>query len=351
MSALVTNKKVYSSDGKGSITVEAAILLPIFITAIMTFVFIIKVYYTHEIIQQAITGACEEMNVYSLIYYETNVDEVISSMEKFSESQKVRDALGDTWITSIVEQLGKGATDYVRAQTVLVPISKSLVKKNLEVSYFDNADKRLRWLNLKDGFSGIAFTSSKMLADGKSIDIIVSYEMSLPFLTDFLPGLKIEQTASSCVWAGEDGVKRAEERVEETSIWDMSNINRGKEIRKLQGANLPFNFPTIASFKNGTATSIKSLNIDEAYYESSINLKKKLLLYIDKLDKFECGESTEIAIESWQVNKKELRLIIPETELHSNQQQTINECIQIARGKSIDLVVIKAYGRQCDKQQ
>jgi hypothetical protein len=343
-------KSTIIKNSKGSITVEAAILLPIFIAAIMTFVFIIKVYYVHEIVQQAITSACEEMSLYSLLYYETNADELISSLEKFTSSQKADDALGNTWIAPVVEQLGKDASDYVRAQLVFVPISKILVKKNLEVSYFDNVDNRLRLLNLKDGFEGIDFSSSRMLADDKSIDIIICYKMSFPFLKEFIPEIKITQMASSYIWAGEAGVKNAGEEAEVTCVWNMSNINRGREIRKLQGANLPFNFPTIAIFKNGTATSIKSLNIDEEYYKNSNNLKKKLLLYINKLEEFEGGENGGIKIEKWQVYKKELRLIIPETELIANQQQTINECILEARKKGIDLVIIKAYGKEQDKQ-
>lgn len=349
LKTIVKNEK---SNTKGSITVEAAILLPVFIIAIMIFVFIIKVYYTNEIMQHAITGACNEMSVYSLIYYETNADEVISSIEKFCNSQKVNDVFGDTLITSLVQKLGKDATDYVRAQVILVPITKVLVKKNLNVSYYSDVNKRLESLNLKDGFEGIDFSASRMLADGKSINIVASYEMSFPFLAQLFPGIKITQMASAYVWAGEDGVKKAEDEAADdgTNVWNMSNIKRGQQIRNLQGANLPFNFPTIAIFNNGTATSIKSLNIDEVYYQNSSNLKKKLLSYIDKLEEFEGGKSTTITIDSSQIYKKELRLIIPETNLLANQQQTINECIQIARGKGITLKVVKAYGKENTEQ-
>jgi len=333
---------------KGSITVEAAILLPFFIIAIMAFVFIIKVYYINEIVQHAITGACNEISVYSLLYYETNADEVISGIERFSNSQKVSDVLGDTLITSFVQKLGKDATDYVRAQVALVPITKVLVNKSLKVSYYNNVDDRLKGLNLKDGFNSIDFTSSRMLADGKSIDIVANYEMSFPFLAQLFPKFKITQMASACVWAGENGVRKGEDEAtdEKTSVWNMANMERGRQIRKLQGANLPYNFPTIAIFKNGTATSIKSLNIDEVYYQNSRNLKKKLMLYIEKLEAFEGGKGTAIAIESSQIYQKELRLIIPETDVLANQQQTINECIQIARSKGIDLKLIKAYGKE-----
>jgi hypothetical protein len=337
-----------NSNTRGSITVEAAILLPFFIIAIMTFVFIIKVYYTNEIVQQAITGACNEMSVYSLLYYETNADEVKSGIERFTNSQKVNDLLGDTIVSSVVQKVGKDTTDYLRAQIALVPITKALVRKNLKVSYYNEVDDRLKSLNLKGGFDGIDFTSSRMLADGKSIDIVASYEIRFPFLTQLFPGIKITQMASACVWAGENGVKKTEDEAtdEGTGVWNMNNIKRGREIRKLQGANLPYNYPVIAIFENGKATSIKSLNIDEVYYRSSSNLKKKLLLYIDKLEAFEGGNSSAITIKSSQINQKELRLIIPETELLANQQQIIDQCILIARSKGIDLKLVKAYGKE-----
>jgi len=335
-------------SNKGSITVEAAILLPFFIIAIMSFVFIIKVYYTNEIVQQAITGACNEMSVYSLLYYETNAEEIIGGIEKFASSKEVSDATGNSSIASFVQQLGKDATDYVRAQVALVPITKVLVKKNLAVSYYNDVDDRLKGLNLKDGFKGIDFSSSRMLADGKSIDIVVSYEMSFPFLSQLFSGIKIKQMASTCVWAGEDGVSMSEDEDldEETSVWNMTNIKRGREIRKLQGANLPYNFPTIAKFQNGTATSIKSLNIDKLYYQNSKNLKLKLMTNINKLEEFNGGKSSSRTIDSYEIFRKELILILPETQVLPNQQQTIDECIQIARSKGIDLKIINAYGKE-----
>jgi hypothetical protein len=170
--------------------------------------------------------------------------------------------------------------------------------------------------------------------------------MRFPFLAQLLPALKIKQIASACVWAGENGIKINDADTKGTSIWNMNNIKRGREIRKLQGANLPYNFPTIAIFTNGTATSIKSLNIDEVYYQNSSNLKKKLMLYIDKLEAFEGGEGTTVTILSSEIYQKNLRLIIPETDLLINQQQTINECIQIAKGKGINLILLKAYGKE-----
>jgi hypothetical protein len=334
---------------KGAITVEAAICLPFFIVAVMAFAFLIKVYFAHEIIQQAITGACDEMSVYSLLYYRTNAEELFGGIEKFCNSEKVSNTIGDPKILSYIQEFGKDATDYVRAQAVLVPMSKYLVKKNLSSSSSDDADTRLRYLHLKDGFESIDFTHSRMLADGKSIDIVAKYRLEFPFLSQLLPGIGISQTASACIWAGEDGIDTSGSSGEETigqSIWDMENIKRGREIRKLQGANLPFNFPVIARYENGTAACIKSLNLDELYYHNTENLQKKLTEYINKLQEFNEGKTSTVTIDKSEIFRKELILVIPETDILPAQQQTLNECIRIAKEKGIDMKIVKAYGKQ-----
>lgn len=333
---------------KGSITIEAAVFLPFFIIAVMTFVFLIKAYLAHEIIQHAITGACDEMSVYSLLYYETNAEELMSSLEKFCDSEKMETALGSSGLMPYIKDIGNDMTDFVRAQIVLVPVTKLLVKGNLGSSSADYADRRLKNLNIKEGFEGIDFSKSRMLSDERSIDIVASYNLEFPFLSYLLPGIKVVQTASACVWAGEEGIDKTdgdEDESGEDSVWDMENIKRGREIRRLQGANLPFNFPVIAKYHNGTATSIKSLNTDEEYYHNSDNLKKKLQFYINKLGEFNGGKSSSTTIDSTMILKKELVLVIPETDVLPHQQQTIDDCVQMARSKGIDMKVIKAYGK------
>lgn len=333
---------------KGSITLEAAITLPLFIIAVIMFAFVIKLYYTQEIIQQAITGASSEMSVYSLLYYKTDAEELMGGIEKFGNSEKVGEVLEDVKLTPYIQQFGKDAADYLRAQAALVPITKVLVKKKLEVSYFGSVDERLKSLSFKDGFDSIDFTSSRILEDNKSIDIVAKYKMSFPFLGDILPEIKVVQTASACIWAGEDGIKTGEDS-EETlgeGIWDMDNMKRGKEIRKLQGANLPFNFPVVAKFEGGTVTSIKSLNLDEVYYSNPRNLEQKILVYIKKLEEFSGGTAGGVSIGNNQIFRKELLLIIPETEALPEQQSIFEKCVQTAANKGVSLKIIKAYGKK-----
>lgn len=344
---LICRKTGKNNYINGSITVEAAILLPVFIISVVAFVYIIKFFYTHEIVQQAITGACNEMGAYSLLYYETNAEELISGIEKFTNSEEVSETLGNSSVALYIRQLGKEASDTIRAQVALIPLTKYLVKKNLSFSLGDDVDSRLKGLHIKNGFMGIDFSDSRLLADGRSVDITAEYQMTFPFLSQLLPGLKISQSASCCIWAGEDGIDLTGDTDEASeNIWHLGNLERGRKIRELQGANLPFSFPTVAIFKNGTVTAIKSLNMDETYYKNSENLKEKLVSMINKLQEFNGASSGDTAIQKSEILRKELRLIIPETELQADQQQILDQSVTLARTKGIELIVIKAYGKE-----
>lgn len=326
---------------------EAAICLPFFIIVVISFVFLIKVYFAHEIIQHAITAACDEMSVYSLMYYSTNAEELVVGLQKFYDSEKVSNELENAGLLQYIREFGKDATDYLRAQAVLVPITKILVREHLGNS-LDKADLRLKNLNIPKGLEGIDFTHSKLLADGRSIDIVAEYKLEFPFLSQLLPGIKITQTASACIWAGEDGVSslKGDSQENEQCVWNLDKIKRGREIRRLQGANLPFNFPVISKYANGTATSIKSLNLDEIYYHNTDNLNNKIKEYIRKLQEFNGGKSGSVTIDGSQIYRKELILVVPETDITNAQLQTLNKCIDIAKEKGISLKIVKAYGKQ-----
>lgn len=68
---------------KGAITVEAAIVLPIFICVVISLAMLIKLIYIHDIMQHAIDEAANELAAYSYIYH-------------ISDLQDIDDAIQDT---------------------------------------------------------------------------------------------------------------------------------------------------------------------------------------------------------------------------------------------------------------
>lgn len=61
---------------KGSVTVEASIVLPIFISVVLTISFIIKLVYIHEVIQHAIGDTGKQMASYSYFYHISGIQEI-----------------------------------------------------------------------------------------------------------------------------------------------------------------------------------------------------------------------------------------------------------------------------------
>lgn len=80
-------------DKKGSITVEAALVLPIFICAVLTIGFLIKVYYVQEIFQQAITEAANEISSYSYVYYASGLYDIQEDIDSGLQ-EKAKEAEG-----------------------------------------------------------------------------------------------------------------------------------------------------------------------------------------------------------------------------------------------------------------
>ena len=333
---------------RGAITVEAAIVLPVIILLIVFFSFLIKLYYTFEILQQAMGEASKSMGVYSLLYYNTNAEAIIGGIEEFCGSDEMGKMIGNSEIEGLVAQFGSDLNDYIRAQVVLVPLVKVLVKNNIIGEQYIDVDKRLTSLGVIKGFKGIDFSESRMLADGRSIDVVADYTINFPFLSNILPPFKINQAASSCAWGGADGIDTEGTKAGEelNSVWDKDKIERGQIIRQLEGANLPFKFPTIAKLENGTAISIKSMNIDEKYYQKGSNIKTKLKQYIEKLSEFSGGKSGGVTVGINDFHRKELVLVIPETTITTAQKIAIEECKDIAFQKGITLSIKKAYGKE-----
>lgn len=61
---------------KGSLTVEAALVLPVFLCAVISIVFLVKAVLVHEIIQHAISETANELSTYSYIVTVSRLDEV-----------------------------------------------------------------------------------------------------------------------------------------------------------------------------------------------------------------------------------------------------------------------------------
>ena len=98
------------------------------------------------------------------------------------------------------------------------------------------------------------------------------------------------------------------------SIWEADNFTRGRYFRDKEGANLPLNYPVIASFKNGRAKAIKSMDLTAPSYQSPQAAVEAVRQHLDKLANFKGKEfnSTKLpSIKESEIVAKDFVLIVP----------------------------------------
>ena len=70
------------------------------------------------------------------------------------------------------------------------------------------------------------------------------------------------------------------------SVWRLGNFARGIAIETALGKNLAAGFPVIDKFLNGTATSIKSIDLTAKTYQDTEKLGSTLDNFVDKGSEF-----------------------------------------------------------------
>lgn len=91
--------------------------------------------------------------------------------------------------------------------------------------------------------------------------------------------------------------------------WKAGWAARGRYFDQLLGANLHPNFPVIDKFAAGVATSIKSIDLTAATYQSAARLTSRLNKYVDDLEEFDGAEFAGDQVKS--IVGRTLSLAIP----------------------------------------
>ena len=123
-------------------------------------------------------------------------------------------------------------------------------------------------------------------------------------------------------------------------VWKKPPLTRGQIIEKKLGQNLHQNFPTVDKFKDGVATSIKSLDLKAKTYQNTIKLSHTLRKYVDKVARFEKGAVGKQKILPHEVKGRALDLAIPRGGTFA-QKQVIKNAVEYGLTKNVTVNVIK----------
>ena len=352
-------------DKKGSMTVEAAIALPVFLCVVISIVMLTRVVYTHGMIQHALTETADEMASAGYIYHICGLRDIHDSardgiQERADIFREQLDSVFDTFdslggggnptagaedIGSMLENSGDAVTNpldelkniaaYLAGGSIediktelFTPVVKLYMKKYLKPESGD-IDAGLRALNISGGFDGLDFSQSAFFEDrDENIDIVVRYTVDLPIPIKVLPRLELVQRATARAWLGGDeasGVLKPEEASE--SVWALDNFKRGAKLRTIFGANLPSSFPVIAIFEDGKAVMIKSMDLTAESYQNNETIIETIDSYIRELSRYQGQESPwgskGIVIREGDIRQRELLLVIPQNELSAEVEQLL----------------------------
>lgn len=122
-------------------------------------------------------------------------------------------------------------------------------------------------------------------------------------------------------------------------IWALPIFKRGRHIERLLGANLAKNFPVIDRWKNGIATSIKSLNIGAKSYQNVGILKSKVRGYVDKVAKFNGQRWIGREIHAADIKGRALVVAIPHTG-NAAQQAALASLLKYGRKAGVDVTFV-----------
>ncbi len=390
-------------ETKGSITVEAAIVLPLLICCVLSIGLFSKVYYTQQLIQHAITEAAHELSSFSYAYYSSGLYDIQRELEggidtKAAQAQERMIQLQETYFDlmdaastiqeesseifdsidsirggleeltdmgnevlsnpiaefkSFIALMGKGF--YHEGKTAIGnTIVKQLMKKHFITSQDRDYDKKLRQLHIVNGWEGLDFTRSKYFDHQGNIDIVVTYKIELPLPIDLIGEIPLLQRVTLKPWMQgvlpygsidtSPGTNLPSDLVDQVveagyDIWKLPILRRGREIKGLLGRNLDDAFPKIDSLEDGKAIAIRTHDTRLKSNQGK-PFYYQLTAEIRELADFTEANHKGVRVGPEDYQEKWLHIVVPDVTLSQGQIQYLRDAKEYAKARNISIKII-----------
>lgn len=163
---------------QASLTVEAALVMPIFLYFIIAFLYFMQIFTLQEQIQQSITKMGLSWSKTAYFYKDfPNIEEALSFDNTIFGSEF------DIGLNEITDKIISGYS------------LKLYAKQYLDKDFINNSC-------IRDGFEGIDFFYSSVVNDEACIDIVLKYKVSIPVKIFLLGDLSMFQRVRLRTWTG-----------------------------------------------------------------------------------------------------------------------------------------------------
>lgn len=204
---------------KGSLTVEAVLILPIFIAVILFLSYFIKAYYVQDIVQDALTEAVMEVSALSYPYHlsgaagfkedlENDFDSVLGTIESVAMPSNTLD-ISNAGIEGITPQKMFRLAKLYAADKAIDTAEDSMTRY-LILSTMGNVLSvdgksivdRMNSLGIENGLDGFDFSGSVFYSDDDVIDIQAQYRLSKADPFGFIKGVTLKNRVVCRAWLG-----------------------------------------------------------------------------------------------------------------------------------------------------
>ncbi|MBN1891529.1 MAG: hypothetical protein JW780_02015 [Clostridiales bacterium] len=320
----------------GSIILEMAISVPIMLMVSLIILISINCVRADILFTQAVDQVTGEAAI-AVPVFDTGLD-LVSGVLSHIGCENEESSTEDSTYSGVAQALGfvNALADYIGIEGEDVfgtLVFGKVIRDRIMVNYDQLCEENVIYRSIENVSVYIDYDRP-----GGSIYLDVYYEWSTPF------GNYDKVIHSSVPVYGDLVLSLESEDQEDDSIWSKSNFERGLYFRSLYGANLPRSFPVLSVWKNGTAKSIKSIDLTAPTYQSGNGLEKKVMSHINDLAEYRgtskpWGED-KIFIDGRDIDERVLILIIPKNAPDSTITE-LNRYCAYAESLGVELVYKK----------
>jgi len=319
----------------GSLSLEAAVVLPVVLWLGISLIWLLQDYQAEIKLKGALERVASELSLLS------PACDALALLEQSGHASEVDSGVSDSpggILPALGEMIPAGQIKAFISDVMLDLSSSALLGSFLQyrLSY---------WLDEAcAGQSGwLHWISERRLyldwrLDRQQLWLYLSYRLQTP-----LGKIRRQISAVVPLWTGAGSFASVNQDIDQ--IWLLDNFSRGQKLRQLFGGNLPYDFPVIARFAEGEATSIKSMDLTAPSYQAPGAVLDRISYQVSQLAAFSgaaCKRNDqwyEVAAED--IVRRKLLLIIPGNCCQDWLNEVLDEAGRMAAADGIILEIAR----------
>jgi len=323
---------------RGSLSLEAALVLPLTLVFGLALLTLLQCSVCEIKLKSSLDRTAAEVSMLSPLIYLANESGLTIKPDGLSGLIAESDSI--QLLDQLLEELLPGQTVKSLSDDLMLDISTSVffgpfIQKRMDYWLAEACSGQPGWQ--------ARLGQRRLFLDWQAADhrlwLVLKYELLTP-----LGHFQRKACAVVPLWTSKP---RQENSEGEDRVWMMDNFARGRKIRQAFGANLPDNFPVIASFANGLATMIRSVDLTAPTYQSQDRTQADLIRMVDDLAAFNGAAIQQadgsVSVQLTEIKRKAFILVIPANAVQPWLHEALTEIASYAAARKITIRV-EHYG-------